>query len=95
MTSGRRDDGGKKGGKKGSKGSKPTGTVMVTRTKKHWKQRQGQGQKQGPERNPILLRLRRTRAYRNELSFKWTTSIDEDEDQGSSWESELEGGKAE
>ena len=43
-TSGKGDDGSKREGKKGSKGSKLDCTVA--RTKKHWKQRQGQRQRQ-------------------------------------------------
>ena len=62
-TSGRRGDVGKKGGKKGSKGSKPD-----------WHSDKGKGQGQGQgrrqERNPILLRLRRARAHRSELSIQ-------------------------
>ena len=59
--SGKRDDGGKKGGKKGSKDSKPDW---------HGDKDKASKGKERQERNPILLRLRRARTHRSELSIQ-------------------------
>ena len=58
LSSGRGNDGSKKAGKKGSKGSKPDWYGDKDK-RRRWKQRQGQ------ERNPTLLQLRRAREYRS------------------------------
>ena len=93
-TNGKRDDGGKKGGKKGPKGSKPD-----------WygdKDKGGNGSKgtgKGEGKGKIETRYCYDYGEQGHIGVicpsKWANSIDEEDDQTSSWESEIEGEKAE
>ena len=63
----KRDDGGKKGGKNGSKGGKPE---WYGDKDKEGTGGKGKGKGQGKSENAILLRLRRARTHRSELSVQ-------------------------
>ena len=95
-TSGRRDDGGKKGGKKGSKGSKPD---WYSDRDTGGKASQGLGKRKGKGKGKSETRC--CYDYGEQGFFgvscphKWTNSIDDQDDQDSSWESEPEGERAE
>ena len=88
-TSGKGDDESKRGGKKGSKGSK---LDTVVRTKEALEAK-------AKARAKVKTRYCDDCGEQGHLGmnclYKWTNSIDEEEDQGSSWESEPEGEKAE
>ena len=97
MTSGRRDDGGKKVGKMGSKGSKPDGYGD--------KDKGGNGSKRkGRCKGRSIGKGKGETRYCYDCGeeghigmicpHKWTNNTDEEEDQGSSRESEPEGEKA-
>ena len=79
-TTGRGDDGGKKQGKKGSKDSKPDW---------HGDRDKGSTGNKGKGKS----KTRYCYDVGMNCPYKWTNSIDEEEDQGSSRESELEGEK--
>ena len=94
-TSGRRDDGSKKGDKKGFKGSNPD-----------WYSDKGKGgagnkcKGQGKGKGKSETRYGYDCGEQGHIGVncphKWTNSIEEEEeDQGSSWESEFEGEEAE
>ena len=85
--SGKRDDGGKKGGKKGSKGGKPDWYSDKDKGSKGKGKVEGKG-KSGTrycydcgEQGHIGVNC----------PYKWANSIDEEDDQTSSWESDPEG----
>ena len=87
-TSGRKDDGGKRGGKKGSKGSKPD-----------WygdKDKGGTGNKgKGKSETRHCYGFGEQGHIGVICQYTWTNSIDGENDLGSSWDSELEGENAE
>ena len=89
-TSGERDGAGKKGGEKGSKGSKPD-----------WSGDKDKGVtgSKGTGKGTNEIRYCYDCAEQGHIGVncpcRWTNSIDEEEDQVSSWESELEGEKPE
>ena len=89
-TSGRRDDGGKKGGKRGSKGSKPDwcGDQDKGGTGSKGK---GKGKGKGKSEARWCYDCGGQGHVGMNCPHKWTTSIDKEDDQGSSWESEPEG----
>ena len=90
-TSGRRDD----GGKKGSKCSKPDWHSDKdqggTRSKGNG---QGKGNGKGKSGTRYSFDCGQQGHIGMNCPYKWTNSIDEEDDEGSSWESEPEGEKA-
>ena len=84
----RREGGGKKGGEKGSKGGKPDWCGDTDTGNK------GKGKGKGKGKSKSGTRVEQGHIGVN-CPYKWTNSIDEAEDRGSSWESELEGDNAE
>ena len=86
-TSGKGDDGGKKGGKKGSKGSKPD------RYSDKDKGSKGQGKDKSKSKSePRYCYDCKEQVHIGvNCPYKWANSIDEEDDQTSSWKSEPEG----
>ena len=88
--SGKRDDGGKKGDKKDSKGSKSDW---------HGDKENGSNGNTSERKARAKPDIARVAESKENIGvnrpFKWTNSIDEEEDQCSPWESELEGEKPE
>ena len=83
--SGKREEGGKKGGKKGTKGSKPD-----------WHSDKDKGGKgKGKSETRYRYDCGEQRHIGVNCPYKWANSIDEEDDQTSSWESEPEGENAE
>ena len=82
--SGKRDDGGKKGGKKGSRGSTVTRTTGATEKARARAKATRYCYDCGEQRHIGV-----------NCPYKWANSMDEEDDQTSSWESELEGENAE
>ena len=86
-TSGKGDDGGKKGGKKGSKGSKPD----------RYSDKDNGSKGQGKDKSKSKSEPRYCYDCKEQVHIgvncpcKWANSIDEEDDQTSSWKSEPEG----
>ena len=91
-TSGKRDDGGKKGGKKGSKGSKPD-----WHSDKDKKEAREKARARAKARvKPDIATTAESRGHIGlNCPYQWANSMDEEDDQTSSWESEPEGENAE
>ena len=87
----KRDDGGKRGGKKGSKGSKSDGHSDKDRGNKG--KRKGKGK--GKSETRYCYDCGEQGHTGVNCPYKWANSIDEEDDQTSSWESEPEGENAE
>ena len=83
--SGKRDDGGKKGGKKGSKGSKPDWHSDKDKRSK------GKGKGKGKSETRYCYDCGDQGHIGVNCPYRWANSKDEEDDQTSSWESELEG----
>ena len=90
-TSGKRDDGGKKGGKKGSKDSKPDRYSDKNKGSKG----KGKGKSKGKSETRYCYDRGEQGHIGVNCPYKWANSIDEEDDQTSSWESEPEGENAE
>ena len=86
-TSGKRDDGGKKGGKKGSKGSKPDWHSDKDTGSKG----KGKGKGKGKSETRYCYDCGEQGHIGVNCPYKWANSIDEESDQTLSWESEPEG----
>ena len=84
LTSGRRDDGAKKGGEKGSKGSKPDWHG----DKDKGGNRKGKGKGKGKSETGDCKDCGEQGHIGVNCPHKWANSIDEEDDQTSSWESE-------
>ena len=89
--SGKRDDGGKKGGKKGSNGSKPDWLS----DKDKWSKGKGKGKGKAKSETRYCYDCGEQGNIGVNCPYKWANSIDEEDDQTSSWESEPEGENAE
>ena len=91
-TSGRRDDGAKKGGKRGSKGSKPD---WHGDKDKGGIGNKGKGKGKGKCKSETRCCFDCGEQGHTGVNcpYKWANSIDEEHDQTSSWESEPEGEK--
>ena len=99
-TSGKRDDGGKKGGERGSKGSKPDWYGDRDKGGKASKgqgpgKRKGKGKGKGKSETRSCYDSGEHGYIGVSCPHKWTNSIDDQEDQGYTWESEPEGERAE
>ena len=92
-TSGKRDDGGKKGGKKGSKGSKPNLYSDKDKGSKGSKGK-GKGKSKGKSETRYCNDCGELGHIGVNCPYKWANSIDEEDDQTSSWESEPAGENA-
>ena len=91
-TSGKRDDAGKKkGGKKGSKGSEPDWYSDKDKGSKG----KGKGKGKGKSETRYCYDCGEQGHIGVNSPYKWAKSIDEEDDQTSSWESELEAENAE
>ena len=90
-TSGKRDDGGKEGGKNCFKGSKPDWYSGKDKGSKG----KGKGKSKGKSETRYCYDCGEQGYIGVNCSCKWANSIDEEDDQTSSWESEPEGKKAE
>ena len=90
-TSGKRDDGDKKGGKKGSKGSKPDWHSDKDKGSKG----KGKGKGKAKSETRYCYDCGEQGHIGVNCPYKWANSIDEEDDQTLSWESEPEGENAE
>ena len=86
--SGKRDDGGKKGGKHGSRGSKSDGYGVTCKGSNG-----NNGKGRGTSETFFCYDCGEQRHIGVNCPYKWTNNIDEEDDQGSSWESEFEVGE--
>ena len=85
-----RDDGAKKVGKTGSKGSKP-GWHGDKDKGGNWSKGKGKGKGKGKSETRYCYDCGEQGYIGVNCPYKWANSIDEEDDQTSSWESEPEG----
>ena len=90
-TSGKRDDGGKKGRKKAPRAANPIGTATRTKERKG----KGKGKSKGKSETRYCYDCGEQGHIGENCPYKWANSIHGEDDQTSSWESELEGENAE